>query len=309
MADFYTLNDFDLAGKTVLLRVDVNSPINPDTGELLGDTRIRAHVDTIKALDDSKLVIMAHQSRPGARDFVSLTVHAERLTTLLGKRVKHVDDLFGSTARREISQMETGEVKLLENVRFYSEEVKIKQYNGENFIPQANTNIVRNLAPICDYFVNDAFAAAHRSQPSMVGFVEKLPSIAGLVMEKELNNLGRALDGAEPPGVAILGGAKADDSIGIAKNMLRNNTVDMVLTTGVVANIFLMASGVDIGGPNKEFITRKFKESDRLLKEAREVIDGWPDKIKMPRDVALNDGGIRKRVSVKELFGISVWIP
>lgn len=308
MADFFTLNDFDLAGKTVLLRVDVNSPINPDTGELLGDTRIQAHIGTINALEGSKVVIMAHQSRPGARDFVSLRVHAEHFTTLLRKRVKYVDDLFGSTARRAITTMKNGEVVLLENVRFYSEEVGIKQYNGENFTPQASTNIVRNLAPLCDYFVNDAFAAAHRSQPTLVGFVEKLPSMAGLLMEKELKNLGRALDGAESPGVAILGGAKADDSIDIAKNMLRNNTVDMVLTTGVVANIFLLASGVDIGTPTKEFIAKKFNDSDKLLKEAKEVMDAWPDKVKVPRDVALNDGGKRKRVSVKDLpSDLPIW--
>jgi len=208
MADFYSLSDFDTAGKTVLLRVDVNSPINPDSGELLGDTRIRAHLDTINALEASKLVILAHQSRPGARDFISLKVHAERLSSLLRRRVKHVDDLFGSTARKEISVMEPGEIILLENVRFYSEEVGIKKYNGVDFTPQADTNIVRNLTPLADYYVCDAFAAAHRSQPSLVGFVEKLPSMAGLVMERELSNLGKALDGAESPGVAILGGAR-----------------------------------------------------------------------------------------------------
>ena len=150
MADFFTLNDFDTAGKTVILRVDVNSPINPESGELLGDTRIRAHLETIRELDDTKLVILAHQSRPGARDFVSLDVHAKRLSSLLRKQVKHVDDLFGSRARNAINGMKKGDIILLENVRFYSEEVGIKKYNGEDFKPQANTNIVRNLSELAD---------------------------------------------------------------------------------------------------------------------------------------------------------------
>jgi len=308
MADFYTLKDFDVAGKTVLLRVDVNSPINPDTGELLGDTRIRAHLETIKALENSKIVIIAHQSRPGRRDFVSLKVHGERISSLLKKKVKHVDDLFGSSAKRAIGGMKTGDIVLLENVRFYSEEVGIKKFNGEDFKPQADTNIVRNLAPLADYYVNDAFAAAHRSQPSLVGFVEPLPSMAGLVMEKELTNLSRALDGAESPSVAVLGGAKADDSIGIARNMLMNNTVETVLTTGVVANIFLMANGIDLGAPSRDYITSKFKDPDHLINEAKEVLEKWPDKIKLPSDVALNDAGKRKRHSVTDLpVDLPIW--
>jgi phosphoglycerate kinase len=308
MADFYSLEDFDTTGKTVILRVDVNSPINPDTGELLGDTRIRAHLETIRALEGSKLVILAHQSRPGARDFVSLKVHADRLSSLLGRKVRYVDDLFGSSARNTIARMSPGDIILLENVRFYSEEVEIKKYNGEDFIPQAETNIIRNLAPLADYFVCDAFAAAHRSQPSLVGFVEELPSMAGKVMDRELRNLGKALEGAESPSVAILGGAKADDSIAIAKNMLTNRTVDMVLTTGVVANIFLMAKGVDIGTPTREFLRKKFTDLDKLLKDAAEIMKTWPDKLKVPKDVALNNDGERMRVPLSELpIDLPIW--
>ena len=301
MADFFTLNDFDTAGKTVILRVDVNSPINPESGELLGDTRIRAHLETIRELDDTKLVILAHQSRPGARDFVSLDVHAKRLSSLLRKQVKHVDDLFGSRARNAINGMKKGDIILLENVRFYSEEVGIKKYNGEDFKPQANTNIVRNLSELADFYVNDAFAAAHRAQPSLVGFVENVPSMAGNVMQRELENLGHALEGAEAPGVAILGGAKADDSIAIAENMLMNNTVEFVLTTGVVANIFLMGKGVDLGEPNTSFIRKKFKDHEQLIKQAKKVLDTWPEKVMLPSDVAVNADGSRQRVELKDL--------
>lgn len=301
MTEYFTLDDFDLKDRTVLLRVDINSPINPDTGELLGDTRIRAHLDTIRALEDSKVAIMAHQSRPGSRDFVSLKVHAERLSSLLGIDIRFVDDLFGSTARKAIKAMESGDVIVLENVRFYSEEVGIKKYNGKDFTPQADTNIVRNLSPLADYFVNDAFAAAHRAQPTLVGFVERLPSIAGPLMEKELKNLGRALEGAESPSIAVLGGAKADDSIDIIKNMLSNGMVDYVLTTGVVANIFLYASGVNIGKPSTEYIMTKFKDPEKIINEAKDILKKWPDKVKMPTDVALNDHGKRKGISVKEL--------
>lgn len=308
MADFYTLDDFDTTGKTVILRVDVNSPINPGTGELLGDARIQAHIDTIRELERSKLVILAHQSRPGAHDFVSLGVHAERLSSLMRKKVRHVDDLFGSTAAGAIRSMKAGEIIMLENVRFYSEETEIKKFNGTDFLPQAGTHIVKNLALLADYFVCDAFAAAHRSQPSLVGFVERLPSMAGRVMERELKNLGEAMEEGRSPSVVILGGAKADDSIDIARNMLANDIVDTVLTTGVVANIFLMARGVDLGAPNREFIMKKFKDADRLIRDAAGVMATWPDRVRVPTDVAGNDNGTRVHIPVKDLpTDLPIW--
>lgn len=198
--DFYTLDDLKIEGKTILVRVDINSPVDPNTGLILDDTRIRLHAETISELSsrDAKTVILAHQSRPGKNDFTTLSQHAEILSAILGKTVRYVDDIFGSNARQSISRMKPGDIILLENVRFYSEEV-LKRDPPQ----QAETHLVRKLAPLADFFINDAFAAAHRSQPSLVGFSFDMPSVAGRVMEKELRALYSAVKSVKRPCVFI----------------------------------------------------------------------------------------------------------
>ncbi|MEE9489996.1 MAG: phosphoglycerate kinase, partial [Thermoplasmata archaeon] len=215
--EFLTLDDFDLKGKSVLVRVDINSPIDPSSGRILNDSRIRSHVETLQDLQESKTVIMAHQSRPGKADFTTLKAHADRLSYLLGRRVGYVDSLFGSKAIEAIKNMSVGDMLILENTRMFSEEIILQ---NRTLARQSRSHIVRSLAPHLDFFVHDAFAAAHRSQPSLVGFSEVLTTIAGRVMEKELDALGRFLGGVQKPNVAILGGVKADDSIDIARNLL-----------------------------------------------------------------------------------------
>src|SRR2546430_8015252 len=181
--DFFTMDDFDLLGRTVLLRVDINSPVDPATGQLLNDARIREHLVTLKELRHSKVVLLAHQSRPGRDDFTTLEAHAERIGALLGRPVRYVSSLFGKPAIEAIESMRTGDVVVLENTRFYSEEEALADAKLEKM---AKTHIVRRLAPHASYFVLDAFAAAHRAQPSLVGFCDVLPSLAGRVMEREL---------------------------------------------------------------------------------------------------------------------------
>ncbi len=264
MSGFFTLDDFNLSGKSVLVRVDINSPIDPESGRILDDTRMRRAMDTLKDLDDSKVAIMAHQSRPGKKDFTPLGGHAEHLSYLLRKDVRYVDDLFGSKAREAISRMKKGDVLLLENTRFYSEEVALK---GKPLEVQEKTHIVRNLSPFFDYYVNDAFAAAHRAQATLIGFARKLPSIAGKLMEREIVGLSRALEG-ERPRIAVLGGAKFDDSIEIARNMLENGIADKVLTTGAVANMFLYSTGKALGEPSESFLLEN-GSSESLVKKAR----------------------------------------
>jgi phosphoglycerate kinase len=193
---FYTIDDFDMNDKTVLVRVDINSPVDPNTGSLLDDTRIKLHAGTIDEISKkgAKTVILAHQSRPGKNDFTTLQQHAHSLSNLLKRPVDYVDDIFGSNARGRIKKMKKGDILLLENVRFYSEEI-LKRDPKE----QAKTHMVQKLTPVADYFINDAFAAAHRSQPSLVGFALTLPSGAGRVMEVELNSLYNAVNNAEKP--------------------------------------------------------------------------------------------------------------
>ena len=171
---------------------------------------------------------MAHQSRPGKKDFTTLKQHAESLSKILNRKVSYVDDIFGSNARTAIERMKRGDILILENVRFYSEEILRREPKI-----QSETHMVQKLSPLADYFVNDAFAAAHRSQPSLVGFAYMLPSAAGRIMERELKALYTAMDNVKKPCIYILGGVKVDDSIMVMENVLENGSADYILTHGI----------------------------------------------------------------------------
>ncbi len=297
--EIFSLDDFDLTGKKVLLRIDINSPLDPQSKRILDDYRIRSHLETIRELSDSKLIIVAHQSRPGKNDFTTMEPHAERMSKLLRKRVEYVDGLFDKNALNKIRNMWDGEILLLENVRFFSEETYLK--GVKDWEKQKNTHIVQKLAPEIDFHVHDAFAAAHRAQPTLVGFSEVVPSLAGRVMESELDNLGKVFTMEERPKVAFLGGMKAEDSIEVSRNMLENGHVDKILTGGVVANIFLMASGYDLGEGNREFLRDEFGKYEDIVEEAEKILENWPDRVKMPVDVVLNEDGERNGKPVEEL--------
>lgn len=298
----YTIDDFNLEDKTVLVRVDINSPVDPNTGLILDDTRIKLHAETIGELSNkgAKTVVLAHQSRPGKNDFTTLEHHAKALSKILDKDVGYVDDIFGRAAREDISKMRKGEILLLENVRFYSEEV----LNRSPEI-QAKTHMVQKLSPLVDYYLNDAFAAAHRSQPSLVGFALKLPAGVGRVMEKELKSLYSALNNVKRPCVYVLGGVKVDDSIMVIENVLKKGSADYILTTGVVANVFLLACGIKIGKINKEFIeSRGDKE---FVKKARKLKKEYDDQIKVPSDVAVCKDDKRVEVPIKKIPNYPVY--
>ncbi len=293
--DFNTIDDFNMEDKTVLLRVDINSPVDPNTGYILDDTRIRMHAETIAEISDrdAKVVILAHQSRPGKKDFTTLEQHSKALSQILKKPVNYVDDIFGSNARGFISRMRKGEILLLENVRFYSEEILKRAPEV-----QAETHLVKKLSPSIDYFINDAFAAAHRSQPSLVGFAVKLPSAAGRVMERELKALYGAMDKAEKPSVYVLGGVKVDDSIMVAENVLSRGAADYILTTGLVANVFLWGAGVDIRKENKKFIENK--GYCEWVKKSKNLLKNFKGKIIIPQDIAVSIDDIRVEFPVKK---------
>lgn len=297
MAKFLTLNDVKVKDKTVLVRVDFNSPVNPETKKILEDARIRAHAETtIKELAEkgAKIVVLAHQGRKGDQDFIPLKQHAEILSKILRKPVRYVDDLYGEKAKNAIKNLNSGEILVLENVRTFSGETK----NGAPE-EQAKTELVKNLAPLADFFVNDAFAAAHRAHVSIVGFAAALPSVAGRIMERELKSLGRVLEKPEKPCVFIFGGAKADDSLEISKYVLDKKIATCVLTGGVVALVFLAAKNVDLGKPNMDFLEKK--ELMGLVPGVRELIKKYPKEIRTPVDLAVDANGKRKEVSLNEL--------
>jgi phosphoglycerate kinase len=291
--DFLTIDDFDIDNATILVRVDLNSPMDPD-GNILDDMRIRSHLVTLKDLENAKVVLLAHQSRPGKNDFTTMRAHALRMSAYLGREVRYVDDIFGSHARSSISSMKKGNVILLENVRFYSEEM-LKRTASEH----AQTHMVQQLSPLFDIFLNDAFAVSHRAQLSILGFTETLPSGAGRVMEKEIISLDRGVKEGGSPCIFVLGGAKVDDSLKVAENVLSNSNADRVLLTGIVGNVMLAASGVDIGKINMDFIESQGYLD--LIEQGKGLIEKYNGKIGLPVDVALNDNGTRIEVPVNEL--------
>lgn len=297
MPKLLTLDDVPLEGRTVLVRVDFNSPIDTETKKILDQTRIRAHAETtIKELiqKGAKVVILAHQGRPGEPDFIPLKQHAEVLGKILNKPVNYVNDVFGGKAQKAIRELKSGEVLVLENVRTFADERK-KGTPEE----QAKTEMVEKLAPLADLFVNDAFAAAHRAHVSVVGFTAVLTSVAGRIMERELKSLSRVLENPEKPCVFILGGAKADDCLEISKYVLDNNIADYVLTGGVAGQVFLVSRGFDLGKPNMDFLSRK--ELMGFVLGIKELMERYPGKIKVPLDVAVEVDGKRKEISVDEL--------
>jgi len=299
---FFTIDDFKINGKTILLRVDINSSINPSSGEILDDTRIRRHSATVKELSQkgSKVVILAHQSRPGKLDCVSLNEHSKRMGDLIGKNIKFIPDIYGNAVQESIKNMNNGDILMLENVRFDSEEIELNQFVNNNFEVQANAKMIATLAPLADLFVNDAFAAAHRCQPSLVGFSEKMPAVAGRVMQRELDFLGKAISSGPNPRIALLGGSKAADSVSISEYFLKKG-VDYVLTGGVVANIFLLAAGIDIGEPSTTFVKNNIKNHSEVINKAKELIKNYKNKIIYPTDVAVNKNGKRVGISVDKL--------
>ncbi|MBD3227844.1 MAG: phosphoglycerate kinase [Candidatus Lokiarchaeota archaeon] len=289
-----TLDDFDLKGKKILIRVDINSTIMRKENKLMNLLRIKELEDTLNELTEAAVVIIAHQGRPGRKDFTSLAPHAEAMKELYGDRVKFVDDLFGSKAIKAIKELKTGEVLVLENVRFYSEEIKLT----EDIDKMANSHIVKNLAPHFDLYVNDAYGAAHRSSPSLLGFTKVLPSCMGKILEKEINTMEENIFGnPKKPVVFSIGGAKVKTKFNVMKNLLENDKADLILVSGLLQNIMLAGAGINIGEINKKPI----KNFDEYVGTAKEIYEKYKDKIKLPTDLALNDDGDRKNVSVNEL--------
>ncbi len=299
---FLTIDDFNIEGKTIILRIDINSSVNPENGEILDNTRIKRHADTVKELSEkkAKVVILAHQSRPGKLDFVSLKKHAKTMTEIINIDIQFIPDIYGPKAINSIQELKNSEIIMLENVRFDEEEIKFNKFENDNFEKQNKSRMVKTLSPLADLFVNDAFAAAHRCQPSLVGFAEKLPAIAGRVMQRELDFLGKAIASGPQPRIAILGGSKAADSVSISEYFLKKG-VDYVLTGGVVANIFLLAAGIDIGESSTTFVKKNIPDYNNIISKAKDLVNEYGNRIVYPNDVALNKEGRRFGIPIDSL--------
>jgi phosphoglycerate kinase len=299
MARVITMDEVRLGGKTVLLRVDINSPLHPNTKAFLDDTRIRAILPTMRKLAKSKTVIMTHQSRPGKGDFTGTLGHARELGRLLGKAVKWVDDIHGDKALAAIEEMQVGDILMLNNIRMDAQELSMKDNTFESLL---DSQIVTRLSSVVDVFINDAFACAHRNSPSITGFTHAIPCVAGELMNKEIRALQKASEQPERPCIAILGGIKVDDSVGVADNMLRTGITDQVWVIGGVANLFLMCNGVDIGSPSESFLRNELGDNwDETVENIEALLRDYPEQIIMPEDLAANIGGNRVDTPISAL--------
>jgi phosphoglycerate kinase len=262
------VTDIDVKGKRVLVRVDFNVPIQD--GKVGDDTRIRAALPTITYLLDhgAAVILCSHLGRPkeGPDPKYSMRPTADRLGELLGKPVLFAEDCIGRVAEKAADALQPGQVLVLENTRFYKGEEK------------NDPAIARGLAALADIYVNDAFGSAHRAHASTEGVARLLPAVAGFLMEKEIQYLGAAIANPKRPFIAILGGAKVSDKIGVIRNLL--GKADAILIGGGMANTFFKAEGYPTGDSLVE---------EESLETARQLVQAGGTRLRLPVDVVIGD--------------------
>jgi phosphoglycerate kinase len=292
-AGILTLDDMTFKGKTVILRVDINSPIDHATGGLADDNRLRKSLATIRELVEAgaRTVILAHQGdTEDYRSLVSLAPHAERLAELLRSPVGFLDDVAGPTAVERIMALQCGELLLLNNVRYLTEEVSTF-VNFVQLTPKqmARTRLVRNQAPLADCYVCEAIAAAHRSAPSLIGFAEVLPAAGGRLFVEELVALTRIKESPVQPCVFLLGGSRIADAFSMMERVLREGTATSILTSGLTGEVMLLARGHRLGRPTEALIQDKGLWS--FIERARVLLDAYGEHILYPSDFAVDSYG------------------
>ena len=268
MSDKKMVTDLDVAGKKVLVRVDFNVPIKE--GKIKDDTRITSALPTINYLLEhgAAVILMSHLGRPKGQPNLDYSMRpvAEHLAALISAPVKFAEDCRGEIAKAAAAALKPGEVLVLENTRFYAEEEKND--------PQMSAD----LASLADLYVNDAFGSAHRAHASTYGVAELLPSAAGFLMEKEIKYLGDAIADPKRPFVAILGGAKVSDKIGVIENLLKK--ADKILIGGGMANTFLKALGYEMADSLVEA---------EVIDTAKALLEKSEGKLVLPVDMVLGD--------------------
>jgi phosphoglycerate kinase len=289
---FKTLDDVEVAGKRVLIRVDINCSVDPDTKKITDDSRIIASLPTLQELSKSKVALLAHQGRPGSSDFISLKQHTERMKEL-GLKATFVDDIFGDKAKAAIKNLNDGEIVVLENVRMFEGELKKAPPNEV-----ATTALVQELYPLFDFFVNDAYGAAHRSQASTVGFTTVLPSAAGRLVEKEIRVLTEATAVEKHPWILVLGGAKVEDKVKTLGKLLATGRVDYALLGGLIATLFLIANE-----SIPEAYSKPIRGFENVVGVAKELLEKYPEIIKLPIDAAVERDGKRVECVLSEVSG------
>ncbi|MEE8115106.1 MAG: phosphoglycerate kinase [Nitrososphaerales archaeon] len=289
LMEMRTLDEMDLKGKTVFVRCDINSPIEPSSGKILDRSRPIEVSQTIKSLKSSKTVIASHQGRLGKSDYVTMEEHAAVISELVGSRVGFIPDVFGPAALGAIKSMHEGDIIMLDNLRFMAEE------NSE-FSPDqaANTHLVRRLRPYLDVCVLDAFSAAHRAHPSIIGFAEVMPTLAGKIVEREVKALTPIVKDRNIKFTAVLGGAKIPDRLSAIKTLLQAGRVERILVGGLFGNACLLAAG-------KISASSSSITDDRAIAAAKVLLETYPEKFTLPQDVAVDSDGGRLELDFSEL--------
>ncbi len=284
-----TLDDFDLKGKTVFLRVDMNCPIDPETMEILGTKRIEETIETLESLKEARVVVASHQGRVGNKDYTGMNKHAEVLEKLMNKKIKYVEDTIGEAAQEAIKNLENGDILLLDNLRLCAEE-------NYEFSPgnAAKTIMVTRLSKLFDLCVLDSFPSAHRSHPSIIGFPQVLPACAGRIVEREVRNLDEIMTVAKAPHVIVLGGSKVPDRLEAIKLLIQNGRADHVLLTGLIGNVFMRAQA-RIKSP------LEIKREEEVVAKAHSLIGEYPDVFATPVDIAIDKDGERVEMDVREI--------
>ncbi|MDD5702671.1 MAG: phosphoglycerate kinase [Dehalococcoidales bacterium] len=283
-----TVRDIDVKNKRVLVRVDYNVPVDK-AGNITDDSRIRASLPTIRYLLDNqaKIILCSHFGRPKGKvvESMRLAPEARRLSEILGKPVAALNDCIGPEVENAVAGMKEGDIIMLENLRFHPEE----EANDPGF--------AGSLARLADIYVDDAFGASHRAHASVTGVASHLPSVAGFLMEKELNFVGSLLENPALPFVSVMGGAKVSDKLGVIRNIL--DKVNVLLIGGGMAANFLKAQGYDVGGSSLEL--DRIDYTGEMLRKAESV----GVRLLLPTDVIvsekLEEGAPHKVVSIRDI--------
>lgn len=292
---FLTLDDVDVGGKRVFIRADLNCPVQDGIAQ--NSQRLVEHAKTIYELSQkgAKVVVLAHQGREGKDDFISLQKHSALLSSEISKlsggefSVLFIDDVAGEKAKTSIESLESGQVLLLDNVRFLKSETE--------FAKTHKSELIDNLAPLCDIFVLDAFSVSHRSQASVIGF-ENCVRVAGRVMQKELEALSK-FENPKKPTLLILGGAKPADSLPILQEWIETKKADKALCAGAMGNLMLVASGRDIGEKSTDFL--KSSGSYSNLAQLTLFFENHKQCLIIPSDVVVSESGAAKTILVSDL--------
>jgi len=298
-----TLDDFDFENKTVFCRLDLNSPYDRSNDCLKDITRISAAIPTIKELSDkrAKLVLASHQGGDlEYQNYISTKLHSGVISDLIGEPVIFIDDVCGPAARHAIKELKSGQILLLDNVRYMAEEMtlfetKLKLSPQE----QTKTQVVAKLAPLADIYVCDAFAAAHRGQPTLVAFEYLIPSAMGRLFEKEYEVLSQIISSPSHPCIFVLGGAKIEDAFDMMPKVLSENIADKILASGLLGQLFYMAKGIYLGKVSEDIFFKK--KLDEYLDKAKNLLLKYSDKIVLPLDFACIKDNLRNEFAASDL--------